>query len=533
MLRIPAIVATILLFAVISPLDFVHANPTLPLVQTQQGQVRGITTAYSDVFFALPFAAAPVGELRWAPPKAAGSWQGIRAADKRPPMCMQAKLNFAVGPPPNIQPVSEDCLYLNVWRPIGIRAGADLPVMVWIHGGSYLFGSGGSPRFDGDFLTARDVVLVTINYRLGVFGTFAHPAIEAEQEGSARASYGLMDQVAALRWVQDNIGSFGGDKNNVTIFGNSAGGASVNILSVAEDARGLFHRAIAQSGGIRVEDTPYLNQQGVSPFATSLMDNGMQLAKDLGADDLASLRALKSEDILNWQIESSRGPYGPVIDGVMLKDMFAKPFVTGGLGEVDFMFGVDSWEASILEMIPIPAEVYLKSFVGVEEAREAYGNPSNEVLKRIMFEDKTFFAGARFLAKYAAKNNKRSFLYHFSYRPTAARGDGQPGAAHSDEVPYIFNQLPGTVSSRIPLTEKQITSEDRDMAALMADYWTNFAKHGDPNGEDLPEWPAYTIENDVWMDLAVEPKLLPAFRSQDMDFWETRFLEYLLQEQPD
>ncbi|MEE4185233.1 MAG: carboxylesterase family protein [Gammaproteobacteria bacterium] len=496
-----------------------------PRVVTDQGALRGFTTAVSDAFFAIPYAAPPVGELRWRAPQAAPAWSGVLDATARAPMCMQPVFPGADAAA-DVLPTSEDCLYLNVWRPAGTAADAGLPVMVWIHGGSHIFGAGSLPRFDGDHLTARGVVLVTFNYRLGVFGSFTHPAIEAEQAGQPRGNYALLDQLAALSWVRDNIAAFGGDPGNVTIFGNSSGGASVNALSITPAARGLFQRAIAQSGGIRVDDTLHLTEPGATPFAKPLIDNGRRLAADLQADTLPELRALDAQDIMAWQLKANPS-VGPAIDGLLLTEVFAKPFYAGELGEVDFMFGVDSWEASILESVPIPPPVYLRFFQGVEEARAAYGNPDDATMMRVMFEDKTFFGGARFLAKYAAKAGKRAYLYHFSYRPTAARNDGQPGAAHSDEVQYLFDYLPGSVVTRRPLAAAEITAEDRALGDLLADYWTNFAKAGNPNGAGLPAWPAYTEANDTWMDLGVKPAPLPGFRADDMDYWESVYLKSL------
>lgn len=497
----------------------------LPEIETKQGKVRGFTTPVSDAFFAIPYAAAPVGELRWRAPQNAHVWEGVRAGDDRAPMCMQPELPGMDASHDRL-PTSEDCLYLNVWRPQGSEPAAKLPVMFWIHGGSHISGAGSLPRFDGDHLTERDVVLVTFNYRLGVFGAFTHPDIEKEQAGKPRGNYALLDQIAALTWVRENIAAFGGDSANVTIFGNSSGGASVNALNITPAARGLFRRAIAQSGGIRVDDTLHLTKPGATPFARPLIDNGLRLAEAFDADTLPKLRALDANKIIEWQLKANPS-VGPAIDGLLLTEIFAKPFYDGNLGKVDFMFGVDSWEASILESIPIPPPVYLRYFQGVEEARAAYGNPDDTAMMRIMFEDKTFFGGARFLTKFAARAGKNAYLYHFSYRPTAARDDGQPGAAHSDEVQYVFDYLPGSVMTREPLTAKQITDEDRALGDLLADYWTNFAKTGNPNSDALPSWPAYTEANDTWMDLGVETKPLPGFRAKDMDYWESVYLKSL------
>jgi len=496
-----------------------------PEVMTEQGRVQGFSTELADGFFALPYAAPPIGELRWRPPQTARTWDGVRKATERAPMCMQPVFPGMDAEDDRL-PTSEDCLYLNVWRPQGTDEEARLPVMFWIHGGSHIFGAGSLPRFDGDHLTERGVVLVTINYRLGVFGSFTHPGIEAEQAGKPRGNYALLDQIAALTWVRDNIAAFGGDPDNVTIFGNSSGGASVNALTVAQPARGLFRRAIAQSGGIRVDDILYLTKPGRTPFAKPLIDNGRRLAADLDANTLPELRDLDAQRIIDWQVKANPS-VGPAIDGLLLTDAFARPFVDGDLGDIDFMFGVDAWEASILENVPIPPAVYLRFFQGVDEARAAYGNPDDERMMDIMLEDKTFFAGARFLAKHAAKAGNNAYLYHFSYRPTAARGDGQPGAAHSDEVLFLFDYLPGSVVTRQALNPEQITAEDRRMGDLLADYWTNFAKTGNPNGEGLPEWPQYTEGNDTWMDLGVTPEPLPGFRAKDMDYWEGVYLRAL------
>lgn len=496
-----------------------------PQVAVEQGAVRGFTTPVSDAFFAIPYAAPPVGARRWRAPQQASAWSGVRDAAERAPMCMQPVFPGAEAAA-DVLPTAEDCLYLNVWRPAGTAATASLPVMVWIHGGSHIFGAGSLPRFDGDHLTERGVVLVTFNYRLGVLGAFTHPGIEAEQAGQPRGNYALLDQLAALTWVRDNIAAFGGDPGNVTIFGNSSGGASVNALSITPAARGLFQRAIAQSGGIRVDDTLHLTEPGATPFARPLIDNGLRLAAAFEAETLPELRALDAQEIIDWQMQANPS-VGPAIDGILLTEVFARPFYDGELGDIDFMFGVDSWEASILENVPIPPPVYLRFFQGVEAARAAYGNPDDATMMRVMFEDKTFFGGARFLAKYAARAGNRAYLYHFSYRPAAARGDGQPGAAHSDEVQYLFDDLPGSVVTREPLSAAQITAEDRALGDLLADYWTNFAKTGNPNGAGLPAWPAYTEANDVWMDLGVQPKPLPGFRADDMDYWESVYRQSL------
>jgi para-nitrobenzyl esterase len=355
-------------------------------------------------------------------------------------------------------PQSEDCLTLNIWAP---RDARQAPVMFWIHGGAFVEGSGALPYYNGSALARKGVVVVTINYRLGALGFFAHPELTAESPGEPAANFGLMDQIAALRWVRANIAQFGGDARSITIFGESAGANSVYLLMGSPEAKGLFARAIAESGPI------------FGPLRTlaQLSKVGEEHAGRWGATSLKALRALPARDLTVQGIRDA----GPVIDGKYVVEQPRAAFAAGRQAAVPFLLGANSNEASLMALL---------------------GTPGDGTL----FTNGGFLEPARFLASKMEGVGKPAYLYYFSYLP-AARRDNSRGVAHGGEIPYVFDS----------------TAADRKMADTVSDYWVNFAKTGNPNGPGLPEWPAYRTSTDRLLELGATIEVREHFRKQQLD----------------
>jgi para-nitrobenzyl esterase len=452
-------------------------------VRIDTGVLKGVVAGDTISFKGIPFAAPPVGNLRWRAPQPAIPWQGARIADRFGAICMQTIEGGVPAP-------SEDCLTVNAWTPANPTS-ARLPVIVWIHGGSFSGGSGAAPIYDGSALARRGIVLVTLNYRLGRFGFFAHPALSAETPQGPVANYGLLDMIAALRWVRTNIEAFGGDPANVTIFGESSGAAAVNRLMISPPARGLFHRAISQSGNGR-EYTPRLRERNPDDLA-SAEDSGKAFAASMGVatDDLAALRAIPAERIVaagnRTAIEG-----GPVIDGVTLTMEVAEAFERGLEAPVPFIVGSTSLE------LPIPPEMLEQTLARAvtkisAETRQsiARGYASEVEFKRKFLSDLIFREPARFLAATHARHGHASFLYRFDVLSTSMRGMLQ-GAPHASELAYIF----GTLDKQ----RWKADAADTARSAEIAGYWVEFAKAGDPNGAGNRAWPAYSAGNDTILD---------------------------------
>ena len=459
-------------------------------VRIVSGRITGVESNGVRSWLGIPYAAPPVGEWRWKPPRSAPSWGGTRAMEKHGPPCMQGVRKGAPEP-------SEDCLTLNVWSP---QSASRLPVMVWIHGGAFRQGSGSLPIYDGTTLARKGVVAVTINYRLGDFGFFAHPELTKEAPGGPTANFGLMDQVAALEWVRDNIAAFGGDPKNVTIFGESAGGASVQALMASPKARGLFHRAISQSGGGR---------QSMRSLA-DLEKLGEKLAADWGATDLKSLRALPAEKLLARTRPVELGAYGPVVDGIYMTAAPWQAFAEGKQAPVPFLVGANSFEASLMATFNVNAE-RIRSFIGAGGAllKKLYGE-DEEQAARELFGDALFVGPARYLAARASEARQPAYLYHFSYVLEGRRGQ-VPGAAHGSEIPFVFDTLDGSPVAKL------VTAQDRKMADVMSSYWTQFAKTGDPNRSGLPQWPAYSASGDKLLEFGADIAVRERFRAGKLD----------------
>ncbi len=463
------------------------------------------------VYKGIPYAAPPVDALRWKGPNPVPHWSGVRAATSFSANCMQSPYPARSVYHSDPEPVSEDCLYLNVWT--AANSSKDKrPVMVWIHGGALTRGSGSTPTYDGGSLAKRGVVVVTINYRLGVFGFLAHPDLTRESDRNASGNYGLLDQIAALEWVHRNIAAFGGDPRRVTIFGESAGSWSVNYLVATPLAKGLFERAIGESGGAF--------GPMVSPAEAE--QRGKQFAKKMGADSIEALRKKPAADVLN---ASEAMQFPPNVDGWMLPQDVYSIFASGKQNPVPVIVGYNADEGTALA--PWPAGGTAQTFVNMVRSR--FGAAADAILKvypagddeqakasyYASFRDYTFGWQMREWAKLTAESGKsNAWLYYFSRSAPGPLKD-RLGAFHASEIAYVFENLHSGA--------RQWDGTDRALAETMSSYWVNFAKTGDPNGKGLPAWPAYTPSNDTALDFGDTVKTVSNLHKPALDFIEHHF----------
>jgi len=454
------------------------ADGTGPVVTIDTGALRGARLEGVAVFRGIPYAAPPVGELRWRAPRPAAAWTGIRPAVDYAATCAQPVT--AVWSPP--AGTSEDCLTLNVATP-DPRPAQPMPVMVWIHGGGFSQGSGNLPQLNGTAIPRQGVVLVTINYRLAMFGFLAHPPLAAD--GEPVGNYGLLDAVAALRWVQRNIAAFGGDPGRVTIFGESAGADAVNYLMVLPAARGLFHQAISQSSSVGLAPAPRLGRRaGFNPPAEAIASAFIaRLGLPPSAEPANLLRALPASELLGAM--GPRDRFSPVVDGATLPDQVGLLFAAGRQQKVPYLTGGNSWEASLGRMIGggFSPAIAARLVPAADKAR-LYPGLAGEALDDAVFGDLVILSQSRYLANRMREQGAPVHAYHFSYVAQARRGS-QPGAAHADDIPYVMGTLDAGPEPA------GITPGDRQVSRLMTDYWVQFARTGDPNGPGLPAWPAF------------------------------------------
>jgi para-nitrobenzyl esterase len=443
-----------------------------------QGQDVGGVTSYLGV----PFAAPPLGDLRWRPPAPAARWPGVRKANRFAPACLQTGVSMPGETPPAI---SEDCLYLNVWTQEKTR-GERLPVMVFIHGGGYANGATAMPLYAGDRLARRGVVVVTIAYRLGAFGFLAHPELTAESGRGSSGNYGLMDQVAALEWVQRNIAAFGGDPGRVTLFGQSAGSIAISALMASPRTAGLFHGVIGQSGGLF---EPLQLAPGYR-LANAERD-GAAFAGRLGAPSIAALRALPAETIL----KASGTSFHPVIEPWLLPQAPYDVFASGRQHDVPVLVGWNTEEARALtDLAPVTSAAFETDITRTFGALPppllaAYPHATDDQARQARgdFERDLRFGWDMWAwGRLQAGAGRRAFVYNFAQRPPFPADSVRAGwgASHFAELWYMFDHL-----DQEPWAW---TDGDRRLADTMAGYWVNFAKAGDPNGPGLTPWPAYT-----------------------------------------
>lgn len=490
------------------------AHAADPMVTIDTGTLRGDTVRGVDVFMAVPFAAPPVGDHRWRAPRPPQPWQGVRDARKVGPRCPQVNSfsTFAPGP------MSEDCLYLNLWVPRGAQA---LPVMVWIHGGGYFAGSGTMKLYDGRALAKRGVIVVTINYRLGRLGFFAHPALKAERDANYPAEpmglYGFLDQIAALQWVQRNIAAFGGDPARVTVFGESAGGGSVTQLMVSPLAKGLFARAISQSGATGTSLDTFMEASYPNrPSAMLLARAFLQSEGVPDTIDARGLRALPVDLLIKPRLMAEQG--ATFVDGTIIPDSVARLFAAGKQLPVPFLLGANSHEGSGVVAGP-KGMAQVAPDVSRAELEALYGKRSETGYAQYWYGDSRFVAAAKYLASTMARAGEGAgapaYLYYMSYRTQAAR-DFYPGVRHADELPYVFQGLAEFETGAGP--------GDYRVSDIMASYWTNFAKTGDPNGPGLPRWEAYRAAEDNWFEIGEKGlRMQPGLLAPRLDWHIARF----------
>ena len=500
------------------------------VVQTPQGPVQGeVSQAGITNFKGLPFAAPPIDDLRWRPPAPASVWVETRRATTFSPMCMQNTQSGADGFLNRIidgnglsgiknalvkriaanlptSQTSEDCLYLNVRTP-SIAPETSKPVMVWIHGGGHQFGSGDFSYYQGDTIPEHGIVLVTINYRLGVFGYLAHPALSEDDPRGVSGNYGTLDQIAALEWVKDNIQAYGGDPNNVTIFGESAGAWSVTELMASPLAKGLFHKAIGQSGS----SIYHLGQmQGDGVGWVSGYETARKLDEALGLDNPSAqdLRALDAQSLINIVTEDISDGFHHNRDGVVFPDNVGLAFTKGSYNKVPTIFGYNADEGSLFYPTDQEPTVWMEDFPKdgtrseqIAALSEHYPQNAEMLIDlykldgdaattfeggMAMMGDEIFGANIRLTTEINRDAGQDAWAYTFNRIPPSDRQT--IGAYHGAEIPFVFN-------THEPILG--LSDEDKVLTDVMVDYWTNFAKTGNPNGQNLLSWPEY--ENGNWM----------------------------------
>jgi len=477
-------------------------------------------------YLGIPFAAPPVGNLRWRPPQQVVPWQGARAADRFSPACMQRAQNPSSGSwNRGLINTSEDCLYLNVWTPAA-SASERLPVLVWIYGGGGVSGSTAEPIYDGNAIAKKGVVVVSMNYRVNVFGWFAHPELTKESPRHASGNYGSLDQLAGIQWVKANIAQFGGDPSKVTIWGESGGSRSVNFLAASPLLKGLARGAIAES------HTTF----GRMLTLADAEANGVKFANAIGRTSLAALRAAPAEELLEASIKTPQGLNGAIVDGWFLPQDLYTTYSQGQQNDIALITGATNDEGGNIggtgAAAPggggrgAPTPDSLATYTAW--AKRTFGDKADTLLKLYPARDDgqakqayhdvyrdINFVGHRTWAKFQSTTGKApAWIYLFSHVPPRPEGNGNNpraplGAVHFSEVIYVFNNL--------RMKDYPWTDLDRKVADTLATYWTNFAKTGNPNGLGLNNWPVYNPKDEFWLNIG-DTVRLERFNSAGVDF---------------
>ncbi|HZX72840.1 MAG TPA: carboxylesterase family protein, partial [Cyclobacteriaceae bacterium] len=478
-------VSTMALFSILCFSQSAKAQLVKP-VATESGLVSGVKSSTTNVvaFKGIPYAAPPVGELRWREPQPPVKWEGTRVADKFCASCIQ---NVRGSSPPWTDEfmvsgaVSEDCLFLNIWTPAK-KTNQKLPVLMFIHGGAFREGSGSIAVYDGEALANKGIIVVNINYRMGILGFFAHPELTSESPNHASGNYALLDQIAALQWIKKNIAAFGGDPKKVTIGGQSAGASSVHALTASPLAKGLFVRAIAESG------STYSTGTNTTKLADA-EQNGVKFALAKGVASLKDLRALSIEQLTQTPVQGVN--FGLIADGWFLPESIPAVFAQGKQNDVATLTGLNAdegsssptygkttlaaWKEQAQNNYKDQAEYFLKLYVA--ETDEAAGKISKEVARDRGMVSMYLWAKSR-----AATAKTSAFTYYFS-RGIPWPAHPEFAAFHTSEIPYVFGNL--------KVLDRPWSIIDKQVSENMSYYWVNFISKGDPNGKGLPIWPAF------------------------------------------
>jgi para-nitrobenzyl esterase len=491
--------------AIIGPFD---------TIKVDGGTISGVMNPTGDIheFKGIPFAEPPVGKLRWKAPRPVISWKGVKVCDRFGPSPMQKDpVPFSMWSAEWLipkEPISEDCLYLNVWT-----GAADpkekRPVLVWIYGGGFVSGGSAVPIYDGEAMAKKGVIVVSCNYRVGIFGFFAHPELTAESPHNASGNYGLLDQIAALQWVKKNIAAFGGDPDNVTIAGQSAGSMSVNCLVASPLAKNLFQKAIGESGAIFTRKSPSLQQAE---------EKGKQLLQLLQVDGVNDLRAMPADELLRRTLGSRE----PIVDGYVLPEAVADIFKEGKENNVALLTGWNQDEGFLDGPAKTAADFQ-------QEARDSYGSAAASFLtfypahndsaaavsQMYLSRDMVFGVQNYTWANVESGQGKKVYVYRFARKPPATGQYIKYGAFHSGEVPYVFDNL--------RLVDRPWESIDHQLATLISTYWVNFIKTGNPNGDQLPVWGTYSVaDKEIMVFGPDKQETEPMKDSGGLDFLYTR-----------
>jgi para-nitrobenzyl esterase len=492
--------STLSLFAILI-ISFVackkEQEPIPGQVKIADGIVQGIVEDSLTIFKGIPFAAPPVDDLRWKAPQPVKPWEGVKQTTEFGPAPIQG--NDQNGK-------SEDCLYLNIWTP-ATSPDEKIPVLVWIYGGGFSFGATSEPVYDGAALAKKGVILVSIAYRVGQMGFLAHPELSAENPDKVSGNYGILDQIAGLQWVKDNIAAFGGDPDKVTIFGESAGGISVSMLCASPLAKGLFQGAISQSGGSFGPSRPVTFPGENMKNLTVAEKDGLAYAEKVGANSIQDLRNTPVDEL---PMGLGMGGAWPIIDGHVIPDDQFKLYEQGKFNDVPVLIGYNSDEGASFSREKTPEE-----FIANVEKR--YGQFSKDLLEAYPVSENSVPKTARDLARDAAfgwhtwswarlqsrTGDSKVYYYYFDQHPEYPEDSPKfgYGSPHAQEVPYVFQNL--------DTDNPEVSKSDVSISKAMGDYWTNFAKYGNPNGENVPEWPAFSEESPKVMYFEQEPHVGP------------------------